>query len=76
MDNQRQNDKRVVEGARALLYDTATVLHDLARRSPRLFAARIRMLIVEAEGIARELEAWDTLPDRYAETTPDPPTDP
>ena len=71
----RETDKRVIEGARAQLYDVATVLHDLARRSPDLFAARVRMLIAEAEDIARELEAWDTLGARYADPPAHTPAD-
>lgn len=75
MGKQREIDRKVIEASRALLYDASTVLQDLARRSPRLFAARLRMLIVEAEDIARELEAWDTMPERYAETPPHSPPD-
>lgn len=63
---QQERDRAIVEAARALLYDTATVLHDLQRRCPKLFAARVRMLVTEVEQVARELEDWDALPSRYA----------
>lgn len=75
MDNQRAKDKKIVEAARGLLYDGATVLEDLARRAPPLFAARVRLLIVEMKDTARDIERWEQLPSIYAKAPPDPPTD-
>jgi hypothetical protein len=72
---EQENDRRIVEASRALLYDTATVLHDLARRSPPMFAARVRLLIIEIEDTARDLERWDQLPDAYADPPPGAPPD-
>lgn len=69
---QRETDKLIVEAARGLLYDGATVLHDVARRAPPMFAARVRLLITEMEETARDLDRWEQLPAIYA----DPPTGP
>lgn len=75
METAEERDRRIIEAARALLYDTSTVLHDLQRRSPKRFAARIRMLVNECEDIARELETWEDIPARYADPPPSTPPD-
>ena len=72
---QREMDEKIVEAARGLLYDSATVLHDVARRAPPVFAARVRLLITEIEETARDLERWEQLPVIYANPPPGTPTD-
>ena len=73
--NQRDTDRRIIEASRAQLYDLAIVLHDLARRSPPVFAARLRLLVSELEDVAKDVEQWDTIATRYANPPPDTPPD-
>lgn len=65
----------IVDAARALLYDSITTLSDLARRSPPMFAVRVRLLITELEDTAQDLEHWDTIAARYAYPTARTPPD-
>lgn len=71
--SQAQSDRRLVEAARATIHDAATLLFDVERRAPRMFAARLRMLVTEMEEVAHELANWEDLPKRYADTPADTP---
>ena len=54
-------DRHILDAARATVADAATLLTDLARRSPPEVAARLNVMVVELDALAHDLADWELL---------------